>query len=141
MKPNSDSIGVVETLHQIHQLLLTSILNAVVAQNRQLLKKAIKQIWKTVKWRCVRYNYIMSGQQPVKDQKTANSISKVTTSVFWAAYGILFIDHLEKDKTINGIIRSTVYIESKIKRLYIKKKRKCCFTKTSSMSQVDKKDG
>jgi hypothetical protein len=47
-----------------------------------------------------------SGQKPVvqrkKRQQSVPSAGKVMASVFWDAEGILFIDYLEKGKTIGG---------------------------------------
>jgi histone-lysine N-methyltransferase SETMAR len=42
-----------------------------------------------------------SGQKP-KKTRSVPSAGKVMTSVFWDAEGILFIDYLEKGKTITG---------------------------------------
>ena len=48
------------------------------------------------------------------DPKTQQWDGKVMASVFWAAHGILFIDYLEKGKTINQLtvatIASTMYL-------------------------------
>ncbi|KAL6420640.1 hypothetical protein ACFW04_014654 [Cataglyphis niger] len=41
------------------------------------------------------HHYTLSGQQLVK-------AGKIMASVFWDAHGILFIDYLEKGKTINS---------------------------------------
>jgi histone-lysine N-methyltransferase SETMAR len=37
-----------------------------------------------------------------KKAKTVSSAGKVMATVFWDSYGIIFVDYLEKDKTING---------------------------------------
>lgn len=42
------------------------------------------------------------GEPVPKKAKTVRSAGKVMASVFWDAKGILFIDYLEKGKTING---------------------------------------
>ena len=46
----------------------------------------------------------LSGQQQVKaiqSDQTQTSASKVLASVFWDAQGVLFINYLEKGRTIN----------------------------------------
>lgn len=42
------------------------------------------------------------GESPPKRPKTQQSAGKVMASVFWDAHGIIFIDYLEKGKTINS---------------------------------------
>ena len=50
----------------------------------------------------------LSGQQPMKDEsrpkrlKAQQWAGKVMASVFWDVHGILFIDYLEKGKTIKN---------------------------------------
>lgn len=43
-----------------------------------------------------------TGEPAPKRGKTQKSAGKVTVSVFWDAHGIIFIDKLEKGKTINS---------------------------------------
>ena len=43
-----------------------------------------------------------SGESRPKRAKTQQSAGKVMASVFWDTHGILFIDYLEKGKTINS---------------------------------------
>ena len=43
-----------------------------------------------------------AGESCPKQPKTQISAGKVLASIFWDALGILFIDYLEKRKTING---------------------------------------
>ena len=61
-----------------------------------------------------------AGESRLKRPKTQQWAGEVTTSVFWDAHGILFIDYLEKGKTINSD-----YYVSLLDRLSaeIKKKR------------------
>ena len=42
------------------------------------------------------------GEKRPKRPKTQMVAGKVTASVFWDAHGVLFIDYLEKCKTINS---------------------------------------
>ena len=46
--------------------------------------------------------WIPSGESHPKRSKTQTSAGKVLASVFWDAQGILFIDYLEKGRTINS---------------------------------------
>ena len=74
-----------------------------------------------------------AGESRPKRPRTQQWADKVMASVFWNAHGILFIDYLEKGKTINSD-----YYMALLDRLSagIKKKRspmqkkKCCSTKT-----------
>ena len=43
-----------------------------------------------------------AGESRPKRQKTQQWVGKVMASVFWDAHRILFIDYLEKGKTINS---------------------------------------
>ncbi|XP_025156069.1 histone-lysine N-methyltransferase SETMAR-like [Harpegnathos saltator] len=43
-----------------------------------------------------------AGESRPKRPKTQQSAGKVMASVFWDAHGIIFIDYLEKGKTINS---------------------------------------
>ncbi|KAL6419587.1 hypothetical protein ACFW04_011312 [Cataglyphis niger] len=43
-----------------------------------------------------------AGESRPKRPKTQKSAGKIMASVFWDAHGILFIDYLEKGKTINS---------------------------------------
>ena len=43
-----------------------------------------------------------AGESRPKRPKTQTSVDKVLASVFWDAQGILFIDYLEKRRTINS---------------------------------------
>ena len=57
---------------------------------------------------------------------------KVLASVFWDAQGILFIDYLEKGRTINSkyYIALLVHLKEEItKKLPQMKNKKCSFTK------------
>ena len=46
--------------------------------------------------------WTQKGESAPKKAKTVSSAGKVMASVFWDARGIIFIDYLEKGKTING---------------------------------------
>jgi len=46
--------------------------------------------------------WVVAGESRPKRPKTQISAGKVMASVFWDAHGILFIDYLEKGKTINS---------------------------------------
>ena len=73
----------------------------------------------------------LSGQRPVnqvpKRGKTQKSAGKVMTSVFWDANGIIFIDYLEKGKTINSDYYMALLerwkVEIAAKRPHMKKKK------------------
>ena len=43
-----------------------------------------------------------SGSTPPKEAKVISSAGKLMASVFWDAKGIVFIDYLQKGRTING---------------------------------------
>ena len=43
-----------------------------------------------------------AGERRPKRPKTQTAAGKVMASVFWDSHGILFIDYLEKGKTINS---------------------------------------
>ena len=43
-----------------------------------------------------------AGESRPKEPKTRQWSAKLIASVFWDAHGILFIDYLEKGKTINS---------------------------------------
>ncbi|GFU54412.1 mariner transposase [Trichonephila clavipes] len=45
---------------------------------------------------------IEKGELAPKKAKTVPCADKIIVSVFWDARGIIFIDYLEKGKTING---------------------------------------
>ena len=44
----------------------------------------------------------LKQKKPSKSTKKSTVAGKVIASVFWDAHGILFIDYLEKGKTINN---------------------------------------
>lgn len=64
--------------------------------------------------------WVETGESAPKRPKTQESAGKVMASVFWDSHGIIFIDYLEKGKTITG-----AYYASLLDRLNdeIKKKR------------------
>ena len=67
------------------------------------------------------------GEKRPKRPKTQMWAGKVMTSVFWDAHGVLFIDYLEKGKTINSerYIGQLMRLKNEIgeKRLQLKKKK------------------
>lgn len=66
------------------------------------------------------------GESAPKKAKTVPSADKVMASVFLDACEIIFIDYLQKRKTING-----KYYANLLRRLKSRKrKRQCCFIKT-----------
>ena len=79
-----------------------------------------------------------------KWQKMQTSAGKVLASIFSDAQGILFIDYLEKGRTINSkyYIALLVCLKEEIaKKQPQMKKEKVLFHKSNAMSQVDRNDG
>ena len=76
--------------------------------------------WKSAEW-------TEADESCPKQPKMQTSAGKVLASVFWDAQGILFIDHLEKVRTINSkyYIALLVHLKEEItnKWLQIKKKK------------------
>ena len=74
-----------------------------------------------------------AGESRSKRPKTRQWAGKVMASVFWDAHSILFIDYLEKGKTINSesymALLDRLSAEIKENGLTCKRK-KCCSTKT-----------
>ena len=71
--------------------------------------------------------WLKPGETRPKRPKTQRSAGKVMASVFWDAHGIIFIDYLEKGKTITGEYYATLLDklnqEIKEKRPHLKKKK------------------
>jgi histone-lysine N-methyltransferase SETMAR len=69
--------------------------------------------------------WIAKGEPCPKKAKTVKSAGKVMATVFWDARGIIFVDYLEKGKTITGDYYASLLDqpENKIeeKRPYLKK--------------------
>lgn len=70
----------------------------------------IVDMWQWIKYRSTtthtyQKNRQLSEQQLMKliqsDQKLLKSASKIIVSIFWDTHGILFLNYLEKAKTIN----------------------------------------
>ena len=65
-------------------------------------------------------------------------------SVFWDAHGNLFINYLEKDKTINSdyymVLLDQLSSEIKKKQPHMQKKQ-CCSSKPCTVPQVHENDG
>jgi histone-lysine N-methyltransferase SETMAR len=72
------------------------------------------------------------GESAPKKAKTVPSAGKVMASVFWDARGVIFIDYLQKGKSING-----VYYANLLQRLSdeIKKKQPHLAKKKVSLHQ------
>lgn len=68
-----------------------------------------------------------AGVSGPKKAKTVKSAGKVMATVFWDARGIIFIDYLEKGKTINSqyycALLDRLSEEIKIKRPHLAKKK------------------
>lgn len=68
-----------------------------------------------------------TGEPTPKRGKTQQSAGKVMASVFWDAHGIIFIDYLEKGKTINSdyyiALLERLKVEIAKKRPHMKKKK------------------
>lgn len=71
--------------------------------------------------------WVSPGQSAPKRPKTQQWTGKVMASVFWDANGIIFVDYLEKGKTITGAYYSSLLDRLKIeiaeKRPHLKKKK------------------
>ena len=71
--------------------------------------------------------WVLPGGSAPKRSKTQQSAGKVMASVFWDAHGIIFIDYLEKGKTITGAYYSALLYqlkdENKKKRPHLQKKK------------------
>lgn len=71
--------------------------------------------------------WIEAGKSGPKKAKTVKSAGKVMATVFWDARGIIFIDYLEKGKTINSeyycALLDRLSEEIKIKRPHLAKKK------------------
>ena len=84
--------------------------------------------------------WTVAGESCSKRPKMQTSAGKVLASVFWDAEDILFIDYLEKGRSINSeyYIALLVCLKEEItkKQPQMKKKRR-----QSTMSQVDRNDG
>jgi histone-lysine N-methyltransferase SETMAR len=78
--------------------------------------------------------WTVKGEPAPKKAKTVASVSKVIATVFWDARGIIFIDYLQKGKTITGVYYANLLDklkeEIKSKRPHLAKKKKCCSIKT-----------
>lgn len=68
-----------------------------------------------------------AGESRPKRPKTQKSAGKIMASVFWDAHGILFIDYLEKNKTINSeyymCLLDRLSAEIKKKRPHMQRKK------------------
>ena len=65
--------------------------------------------WQSAEW-------IAGGESRPKQPKTQTSTGNVLASIFWDVQGILFIDYLEKGRTINSeyYIALLVYLKEEI---------------------------
>ena len=53
--------------------------------------------------------WVKPDESAPKRPKTQQSAGKVLASVFWDAHGVIFIDHLEKRRTITGTHYTTLF--------------------------------
>ena len=71
--------------------------------------------------------WVKPGESAPKRPKTQRSAEKIMASVFWDAHGVIFIDYLEKRRTITGVyyaaLLGLLVDEIRRKRSYLKKKR------------------
>lgn len=71
--------------------------------------------------------WVSPGESAPKRPKTQQWTGKVMASVFWDAHGVIFIDYLEKGKSITGAYYSSLLDRLKIeiaeKRPHLKKKK------------------
>ena len=82
--------------------------------------------WQSAGWRT-------ADESRPKQTKMRTSADKVLASIFWNAQGILFLDYLEKGRTINSEYHIALLMhlmEETTKKLPQIKKKKCSFTKT-----------
>ena len=81
----------------------------------------------TPEWKRSSAVWTAVGEKRPKRPKTQMWAGKVMASVFWDAHGVLFIDYLEKGKTINSerYIGQLMRLKNEIgeKRLHMKKKK------------------
>ena len=81
----------------------------------------------TPELRVVSKQWIKPGESAPKRPKTQQSAGKVMASVFWDANGIIFIDYLEKGRTITGAyyaaLLDRLVDEIRKKRSHLKKKK------------------
>lgn len=78
----------------------------------------------TLEWKQHSFEFHLGGSRP-KRPKTQMSVGKVLTLVFWDSHGILFIDYLDKWKTINSeyYIALLVQLKEKIAKKIIPSKK------------------
>lgn len=71
--------------------------------------------------------WIQTGERAPKKAKTVKSAGKVMATVFWDSQGVIFIDYLEKGKTITGLYYADLLgrfdAELKKKRPHLAKKK------------------
>ena len=95
---------------------------------RQLV--AMDEIWihhYTSKSRKGSEQWVKPGESAPKRPKTEKSSGKVMTTVFSDAHGVIFIDYLEKGRTITGAyyaaLLDRLVVEIRKKRPHLKKKK------------------
>ena len=78
--------------------------------------------------------WVKPGESALKRPKTQQSIGKVMASVFWDAHGVIFIDYLEKGRTITGAyyaaLLDRLVDQIRKKRPRLKEKKKSFFIMT-----------
>ena len=92
--------------------------------------------WQSAKWTA-------ADESRPKWPKIQTSAGKVLASIFWDAQSILFIDYLEKGRTINSeyYIALLMHLKEEITKKWPQMKKKTTFTKTMHMPQVNCNDG
>lgn len=75
--------------------------------------------------------WILPGERAPKKAQTVQSAGKVMATVFWDSQGIIFIDYLEKGKTITGNTTVNYWVDSTLhsrKNGLFRTAKKCSFT-------------
>ena len=71
--------------------------------------------------------WVKPGESAPKHLKTQQLVGKVVASVFWNVHGVIFIDHLEKGRTITGTYYAALLDwlvdDIRNKRPHLKKKK------------------
>ena len=83
--------------------------------------------WYTTETKSQSKQWVEAGSSAPKKAKTVHSAGKVMATVFWDSSGIIFIDYLEKGKTITGEYYATLLNQLndaiKEKRPHLQKKK------------------
>ena len=93
-------------------------------------------IWRSAEWTA-------AGESHPKRPKMQTSAGKVLASIFWEMQGVLFINYLEKRKTIYSkyYIALLVHLKEEIaKKTATNEEKSALSPKQFTMSQVDRND-